>query len=87
MEDTVKIFGFMLVKNEADIIAQTLTSLRSLGGFSHIFIFDNGSTDDTLAIARSFVGPDLSVESLPDAIQRQPQVRDGVSAPLSDRGW
>jgi glycosyltransferase involved in cell wall biosynthesis len=65
MEDTVKIFGFMLVKNEADIIAQTLTSLRSLGGFSHIFIFDNGSTDDTLAIARSFVGPDLSVESLP----------------------
>lgn len=59
-------YGFMLVKNEADIIAQTLESLRRFGGFTHIFVFDNGSTDDTLAIARGFMGPDLSVESLPE---------------------
>ena len=58
-------YGFMLVKNEADIIAQTLESLRRVGGFTHIFVFDNGSTDDTLAIARGFIGLDLSVDSLP----------------------
>lgn len=34
----------------------TLESLRRFGGFTHIFVFDNGSTDDTVAIARGFVG-------------------------------
>ena len=45
-------YGFMLVKNEADIIAQTLESLRRFGGFTHIFVFDNGSTDETEAVTR-----------------------------------
>lgn len=61
----MNIYGFMLVKNEADIIAQTIESLLRFGGFTHIFLFDNGSTDETLSIASRYAGPTLSVSVLP----------------------
>lgn len=65
MESGVKIYGFMLVKNEADIIGQTIESLLRFGGFTHIFVYDNGSTDETAGIARRYASPKLSVNELP----------------------
>jgi glycosyltransferase involved in cell wall biosynthesis len=41
----VKIFGNCLVKNEADMIEETL--LHAARWCDRIFVFDNGSTDDT----------------------------------------
>ena len=58
-------YGFMLVKNEADIIGQTIESLLRFGGFKHIFVFDNGSTDETLSVAKRYAGSTLSVDVLP----------------------
>lgn len=42
----------MIVKNEADNLARCLTSVR--GAADELIIVDTGSTDDTIAIARSF---------------------------------
>ena len=39
----MNIYGFMIVKDEADIVAQTLESLQKYGGFTKFFVFDNGS--------------------------------------------
>jgi len=63
----MNIYGFMLVKNEADIIGQTLESLIRFGGFTHIFVFDNGSTDETAQIAQRYASATLSVSALPTA--------------------
>jgi glycosyltransferase involved in cell wall biosynthesis len=52
----VAIYGFMIVKDEADILGQTLESLCHYGGFERILVFDNGSSDDSRAVARSFEG-------------------------------
>lgn len=50
----MNIYGFMIVKDEEDIICQTLESLSKYGGFSKIFIFDNRSTDGTRKLAQHF---------------------------------
>lgn len=50
----MKIYGTLIAKNEADIIEQTFLSLREHGNFEKVFFYDNGSTDDTLTIARKF---------------------------------
>ena len=42
----------IVCKNEADIIATTLQSLQGLT--DDVVVYDNGSTDDTVAIARQF---------------------------------
>ena len=42
----------IVCKNEAAIIGQTLQSLQGLS--DDIIVYDNGSTDDTMEIARSF---------------------------------
>lgn len=60
----MNIYGFMIVKDEADILAQTIQSLLKFGGFSKIFIFDNHSSDDTLDIARRFSSDQVIVDSL-----------------------
>ncbi len=56
----------MIVRNEADILAQTIESLLKHGDFKTLFIFDNDSTDGTLNVARKFKGDRVSVESLKD---------------------
>lgn len=61
----MNIYGFMLVKNEADIIGQTIESVLRFGGFKHVFVFDNGSTDDTLNAIKRYEGPSLTVSELP----------------------
>ena len=55
------IYGFMIVKDEADILGQTLESLCRHGGFERLLVFDNGSSDDSRAVARRF--EDRGVES------------------------
>ena len=50
----MKIYGMLIAKNEGDIIEQTLLSLKQFGRFEKIFFYDNGSSDNTLAIARKF---------------------------------
>ncbi|WP_334049573.1 glycosyltransferase family 2 protein [Alteromonas gracilis] len=50
----MKIYGFMIVKNECDILAQTIESLLTYGGFTKIFIFDNMSDDNTFAVAKKY---------------------------------
>jgi glycosyltransferase involved in cell wall biosynthesis len=44
----MKIHAFCIIKNEADIIGQTLT--KALTWCDYIYIFDNGSTDSTWEI-------------------------------------
>lgn len=46
----MKIFGNCLVKNEGDMIAETL--LRAAGWCDRIFVFDNGSTDETWTVVQ-----------------------------------
>jgi hypothetical protein len=41
----MKLHGLMLVKNEGDFLSRSLR--HDLGQFDHIYVFDNGSTDDT----------------------------------------
>jgi glycosyltransferase involved in cell wall biosynthesis len=60
----MKIFGFLLVKNEEDIVAQTLASLVKYGDFDKIFVFDNLSTDQTLNIAQQFESNTIIVDSV-----------------------
>lgn len=62
----MKIIGFMLVKNESDILAQTLQSLLDYGGFDQVLVFDNGSTDDTVTVAQRFASDRLAVFDLPE---------------------
>ncbi|MDD4914065.1 MAG: glycosyltransferase family 2 protein [Methylococcales bacterium] len=50
----MNLYGILIAKNEGDIIEQTLLSLRQYGGFKKIFFFDNGSTDNTVVIAKKF---------------------------------
>lgn len=50
----MNIYGFMIVKDEGDILEQTLQSLLKFGGFTKLFIYDNGSTDDTFSIAKRY---------------------------------
>lgn len=47
----MRLFGIMVVKNEADVIAQCLSELSRW--FDRIFILDNGSTDGTWEILQS----------------------------------
>lgn len=47
----MKIYAICLVKNEDDVIAQTL--VHAAGFCDRIFVIDNGSTDDTWAIVQS----------------------------------
>jgi glycosyltransferase involved in cell wall biosynthesis len=54
IKENMKLYGILVAKNEGDIIEQTLLSLKQFGGFEKIFFYDNGSSDDTLAIARKF---------------------------------
>jgi glycosyltransferase involved in cell wall biosynthesis len=58
------IWGFMIVKDEADILGQTLQSLERFGAFRRIFLFDNGSTDGTLQLAQSLASDRLVVNLL-----------------------
>ncbi len=50
----MKIFGMMLVKNEADILRQCISD--ALEWADKIFVIDNGSTDGSWDIIRSFEG-------------------------------
>ncbi len=63
----MNIYGFMIVKDEADIVGQTLESLQKYGGFTKIFVFDNGSTDDTLQVVQRFASDNIVVNTLRDA--------------------
>lgn len=54
----------MIIKDEADILVQTLQSLIAFGGFSRIFIFDNGSADDTFQLAQQYCCDSIKVSML-----------------------
>jgi glycosyltransferase involved in cell wall biosynthesis len=60
----MNIFGFMIVKDEVDILAQTIESLKTFGCFKKIFIFDNGSSDGTLELARTYESNLIEVSQL-----------------------
>lgn len=67
----MNIYGFMIVKDEADILAQTVQSLLKFGGFRKIFIFDNHSSDGTLEVARRFSSDQVIVDRLSDPFSDQ----------------
>jgi glycosyltransferase involved in cell wall biosynthesis len=46
----MKLFGIMLVKNEADVIRYTLGAAEA--SFDRIYVLDNGSTDETWEIVK-----------------------------------
>lgn len=58
------IYGFMIVKDEADILAQTLESLTTYGGFKKILVFDNGSSDGTLQQAQKYSSELMEIHTL-----------------------
>jgi glycosyltransferase involved in cell wall biosynthesis len=85
-----KLYGICLVKDEEDIIAQTLT--YALRHCARIFVIDNGSTDETWNIVQS-----LS-EKYPQVVpflQTHAQYSDGLRAlvynkyhsELADQDW
>lgn len=63
----MSIYGFMIVKDEADILSQTLASLQKYGDFDKIFVFDNGSSDDTLRIAQCYASDKIIVDVIATA--------------------
>lgn len=67
----MNVYGFMIVKDEADILGQTIESLLKFGGFRQIFIFDNNSSDDTLGIARRYASGQVLVQSLSETFSDQ----------------
>ena len=60
------IYDFMIVKDEVDILAQTLRSLEQFGGFRKIFIFDNGSADGTFELLQTLVNDRIALHALSD---------------------
>ncbi|MCF2872464.1 glycosyltransferase family 2 protein [Octadecabacter sp. G9-8] len=50
----------LIVRNEAARLYDWLT-FHALAGVSHVFIYDNASDDDTVAIAQAFTGCDVTV--------------------------
>jgi len=52
----MKLYGVMVVQNEADIIQDTLNFLQRLNIYEAIFFYDMGSEDDTFAKARGYEG-------------------------------
>jgi len=67
----MRLFGLLLVKNEADIIEELLSFLREIDVYDRIFFFDLGSDDDTFQKALQFA-----------ALLHNPQVLD---RPYSER--
>jgi len=63
----MNLYGLLIAKDEADIIEQTLLSLREFGGFKKIFFYDNGSSDETANIAKKFNDIIPKVYTLTDA--------------------
>ena len=57
---TPRVFGLCLVKNEADIIKQTIT--HALKFCTKIFVFDNGSEDETGSIVKNLCRTNGNVE-------------------------
>jgi hypothetical protein len=53
-ESTMQVHGICLLKDQADIIGETLTAARS--HFDHIYVYDNGSTDGSWEIVAGIAG-------------------------------
>jgi glycosyltransferase involved in cell wall biosynthesis len=87
---TPKLYGICLVKNEDDIITQTLT--YALRHCTKIFVIDNGSTDETWDIVQSLSEQYPQIVPL---LQTHQQFANGLRAlayneyhsQLSDRDW
>lgn len=58
----MKLAAICLVRNEADVIAETLTHAAQF--CDRIYVIDNGSTDDTWAIAQRLAGEDPRIVAL-----------------------
>lgn len=64
----MKILALMCVRNEADLLAESLEYLIQSG--IEVYVMDNGSTDGSLEIARSYVGKGVRhVERFPEDSQ------------------
>ncbi len=61
----MRIGGFLLIKNEEDCIADLLTYYLDHEQFDELLVMDNGSTDRTVEIVRSFDDPRLHFTSTP----------------------
>jgi glycosyltransferase involved in cell wall biosynthesis len=87
---TPKLYGICLVKNEDDIIAQTLT--YALQHCARIFVIDNGSTDETWNTVQSLSEQYTQIVPL---LQTHEQFTEGLRGlaynkyrtELSDHDW
>ena len=62
----MNLHGFLIARNEGDIIGPVLRSLLASGRYRQLHFFDNGSDDDTLAVAQALAGGPLSVSLRPE---------------------
>lgn len=67
----MSIYGFLIAKNEDDIIDQTILSLKRYGGFKKIFLADNTSTDQTFNIMQKHKSLDIEVISVSNEFSDQ----------------
>lgn len=78
------ITAILMVKNEADIIAATLT--HTLTQVDRIIVADNGSTDGTRDILNDFASAAVTVRDDPDPAYRQSQKMSALAARAADAG-
>lgn len=85
----MKIFGFLIARNEGDIIGQVLQRLLELGCYERIYFFDNDSTDDTAAVARALANEVLQVSicSRPYSDSLKYQLIDEHRAEFTEGDW
>ena len=85
----MNIFGLLLAKNEADIIEQTILSLKTHGSYKKIFIYDNNSTDETYHIAKRFEDDVIQVRSLPSPFsdELKYELLNSHSKDFSENDW
>lgn len=85
----MKIFGFLIARNEGDIIGQVLQRLLELGCYERIYFFDNDSTDDTAAVARTLANEVLQVNicSRPFSDSLKYQLIDEHRAEFTEGDW
>lgn len=81
---TERVFGISLVRDEADIIEETMRNM--VAQVDAVIVADNGSIDGTREILASFEGPDFTVLNDSDPAHYQSRKMSKLAAMAAERG-